>query len=60
MAKAKITPTERKKIEALVNKARDRALCCRGLKPWGLPRISMSRLLDNLADVAERYLEGLK
>lgn len=50
----------RKKIRALVNDARDRSMSCRGLKPWTLPRISMSRLLDDLADVAEKYLEEVK
>ena len=65
MAKTKprLTPVERarrRKIRVLVSDARKEARIHRNPKLDHLTDVSVSRLLDDLADVAEKYLEESK
>lgn len=52
MTKAKITPAERSKIEALIREAKITAIVC---SHYSMPTVVQQ--LKDLADVAERYLE---
>ena len=61
MTKAKTTPAEREKIETLIREGGITAREFRSASPY--PRSYMTRearLLDDLADIAQLYLEELK
>ena len=51
---------KRRKIRALVSDARKEARIHRNPKLDHLTDVSVSRLLDDLADIAEKYLKEIK